>query len=507
MISDRLKKINKLPLFLYLLPLFFVLHGFTENYFLVPVPDSILLLLKYLFGALVLHVIFFFLFKRNNYRATFFSFVLLLVYFFFGAFHDTIKSLLPGSFFAKYSFVLPFIFLIISLAFIVVRRKKMFVKPTLYLNLLFIILISTEVFILSGKILKYDRQHQLKSINNEFTLCDTCNKPDIYLIVADEYAGEKTLHDLYNFDNTAFLNQLKERKFHVIKNSISNYNITPVSIASLLNINYPQYKGKELSDIAMSPIYNLIDTDVLVPFFRFHGYKFINNSVFTVNGQPPLATQSFTPVNTGIIESQTLINRLMRDLGYLLIKWRILKTNRKDDYTVLGNNNKILKNIKEQVIQKPKKPVFSYSHLTMPHFPYYYNRKGQPYPPSTLRLETEWMEGHLFEDHYLEYLLYTNGVLIDLLDFILKHSKKPPVIILISDHGFRHFTKKVHEEYDFYNLNATFLPDQYNPKFMDGMSNLSYMRNLLNLLFNQHLAEDKQTRYYIPIPIRRNVEE
>jgi Sulfatase len=495
MFPDKFKKLIKLPLFLYLLPIFFVLHGFTESYFLIPVSDSVLLLAKYLFAALVLHFIFFFLFRKKNYRASLFLFVLQVIYFFFGAFHDTLKLLLPGTFFSKYIFVLPFIFLTAIISIIVIRRKEIFTRLTIYLNSLFLILIFIEIFILSGKISVYDKQHQLKSINGEFTLCDTCNKPDIYLIVADEYAGEKTLRDLYNFDNTAFLNQLKERKFQVIKNSISNYNITPISIASLLNINYTRYEGKDLSDISMRPIYNLIDTNILVPFFRFQGYEFINNSIFTVYGLPPLATQPFTPVNTRIIESQTLINRLMRDLGYHLIEWNVLKRSKGDDYTVMHNNTEITKNIKEQVLYKTKKPRFSYSHLTMPHFPYYYNSHGQLYPASAVVEGTQWRE-----KQYLEYLQYTNKVLIDLLDFILQHSRKPPVIILISDHGFRHYSKKVHEEYDFYNLNATFLPDQYVHKFPENMSNISYLRDLLNLLFNQHLTINKQNKYFIPLP-------
>src|SRR4026207_2010773 len=115
MFFDRIKKINRLPLFLYLLPLFFVLHGFTESFYLVPVTDSFLLLLKYLTAALVFNIAFFFLF-RNNYRASFFLFVLLFIYFFFGAIHDQIRNVLPGTFFSKYSFILSFIFLVAIVA-------------------------------------------------------------------------------------------------------------------------------------------------------------------------------------------------------------------------------------------------------------------------------------------------------------------------------------------------------------------------------------------------------
>jgi len=382
-----------------------------------------------------------------------------------------------------------------------IRKRRRFARAATYLNVLLLILIAIDFFILSGKILTYNKQHQLRSINKEFSICDSCDKPDVYLIVADEYAGEKTLHDLYNFDNTSFLNQLRDRKFQVINNSISNYNITPISIASLLNINYPEFKGKDLSEISMRPIYNLIDTNILVPFFKFHGYDFINNSVFTVYGEPPFATQSFTPVNTRIIESQTFINRIARDLRYHLIEYGIFKPSQ-EKRTVLNNNNKIIKNLKEQVVRQHKKPRFIYSHLTMPHSPYYFMSNGQPYPERDIKEGGEWLDGH-----YLEYLQYSNKVLIDLVDFMLQHSQKSPVIILISDHGFRHYSKKVDESYDFYNLNATFLPNRYIPNFREGMSNVSYMRSLLNLLFNQHLEINRQDRYFIPVPIYHNNKE
>src|SRR5437867_12223269 len=138
MLPDRIKQIIRSPFFLYLLPLFFVLHGFTESYYLIPVPDSFLLLLKYLFATLVLNLIFFFIYM-NNYRAVFFTFVLVAVYFFFGSFHDSLKTLLPGTFIVKYSFLLPSIFLIIVLTFFLIRRKKVFIKLTTFLNMLFLL--------------------------------------------------------------------------------------------------------------------------------------------------------------------------------------------------------------------------------------------------------------------------------------------------------------------------------------------------------------------------------
>lgn len=494
---NKLTRISQRPFFLYLLPVSFVLHGFTESYFLVPIAGSFFLIVKYFAYTLALNIVLFFVFKKDNVRASFVLFVVLLIYFFFGAFHDVLKSIAPGSFVSKYSFILPTVFLSTAVAVMLIRRIARFTKATVYLNVLFLIFIAIDVFSLGQKASAYDRRQQLKLLNKEFTLCDSCYKPDIYLIVADEYAGQKTLADLYDFDNSQFLNQLHQRKFVVIKNSTSNYNITPISIASLLNLDYVKYTGRKLSEISMRSIYNLIDTNMLVPFLRCQGYEFINNSIFTVNGQSPLAQQSFTPVSTGIIESQTLFYRLARDLGYHLINWHILKSVQANDYAIRANNNKVIENIKKQVLQRNSEPRISYSHLTMPHFPYYFDSKGKPYPQSTL-VDGNGNEWH--EDRYLEYLKYANDILLRLIDFILQNSQKPPVIILISDHGWRRFSKNVHREYDFYNLIATFLPPQYSAQFGENMTNASYIRSLLNALFQQHLSTDKQARFYIRLP-------
>lgn len=495
MLPQWMGQLGQRPFFLYLLPVFFVLHGFTESYYLVPVVDSSLLLFKYLVLTLVLNAIFFFVFRKNICRSSLFVFILLTIYFFFGAFHDMLKNIWPASFLIKYTFLLPFILSIVVVTYILLSKAINFARTFAYLNILFVVLIIFDLATLVRKVVAYDRNRQLTSIYPEFTLCDTCARPDVYLIVADEYAGEKTLNDLYHFDNSAFLEQLSKRKFFVIKNSVSNYNATAVSIASLLNLDYIPYEKKNLSDISMRPVYNLIDTNILVPFFQFMGYEFVNNSVFTVSGQPPVATQSFTPVKARIIASQTLTSRVLKDLGFYLINWGILKGEDDDDYAVLRNNEKIIKNIKQRMLAAKKRPTFSYSHLTMPHSPYYYDRNGKPYAQSDVSngKKNEWRE-----DHYLEYLQYTNGVLLDLIDFILKHAKRPPVIILISDHGFRHQSKAPREQYDFYNLNATFLPKGYSAAFYDNMSNLAYMRSLLNVLFNQHLNTNKPEKFYVP---------
>lgn len=495
MFQEKLNKISRYPFFLYLLPFFFVFHGFTENFFLIPVIPSLLLLAKYCCITFVLHGVFFLIF-RSNHKASLFSFILLCVFFFFGIFHDLLKEIVPGSFLTAYSFVVPFLLLLVLIAFLIIRKKTTAYKLAIYLNTVFIFFIIIDFFSLLQKTSNYDRQRQIKSISREFIACDACNKPDIHLIIADEYAGEKTLKDIYNSDNSLFYENLKKRKFQVVKNSFSNYNLTPLSIASILNLDYPELKSDDLSHIPMLPVYNLIDTNILVPFFIFHGYEFVNNSIFQVSGQPQLTIQPFTPVSTRLIESQTMINRLMKDLGYLLIKWGVSKKAHGDNaYTTMNNNNKVIANLKKQVVVNSSKPRFTYSHLMMPHFPYYFDSLGKATPLSQI---VDDKANYWQVDKYLSYLKYTNVVLLNLVDHILQHSVKPPVIILLSDHGFRLFSEKVDNKYHFYNLNATYLPSQYTINFPDSISNISYMRSLVNLLFRQHFGTNKQEKFFIP---------
>ncbi len=57
--------LSAVPLFLYLLPVFFVVHGFYEGYHLIVIKDGILVLAKYLLIAVLLHGLFLLYFKNS----------------------------------------------------------------------------------------------------------------------------------------------------------------------------------------------------------------------------------------------------------------------------------------------------------------------------------------------------------------------------------------------------------------------------------------------------------
>src|SRR6187402_1371753 len=82
------------PIFLLLLPLFFVFHGYVEYYHNIGLGTCVLLTVIYSAAALVLFLLFRRLF-RDSVRAALLSASILSFYFFFGALHDFLKEHTP----------------------------------------------------------------------------------------------------------------------------------------------------------------------------------------------------------------------------------------------------------------------------------------------------------------------------------------------------------------------------------------------------------------------------
>lgn len=479
------------PVFLYLLPVFFVLHGFTENYNFIPVKASLLLVGIYLCAAFLLSLISWLLF-RNFIKASIIAFLLLGFQFFFGSVHDTIKNIFPGSFVAKYSFVLPAAGLLLIIAVIIVKKRKTKLQRfTYYLNTLMLVLILIDVGMLVTKIARPAKL--MTELPAGFVACDTCSKPDIYFIVADEYAGNRELKDQFSFDNIAFINELASRNFHTIPESHSNYNYTPFSVGSILNMDYIDLAGKVRTTPNLTYSYEVIRDNKLLQFLQFHRYKFYNHSIFDFEGEPASTGEGFLPSKTKLITSQTFLNRFDRDIRFNLVtRWRLKKNLTILTYAYKKNNAKIYDMTWKLAEQPTTEPRFVYTHLEMPHYPYYYDKDGKELPFEKL-LE----ENQVNKADYIGYLQYANKKLLTLVDHILKKSSRPPIIILMGDHGFRHFTEPVANEYYFLNLATVHLPSRNYAAFKDSLSGVNMFRALLNTQFSQRLPFLKDSTSYL----------
>jgi hypothetical protein len=468
------------PIFFVLLPVFFVLHGFSENLFLINFKDMLLLMLFYIAVEACLFFIFVRIYK-NSYKSALAVFLTFGIYFFFGAFHDLIKSLL-NNFLSSYTFLLILLTLLYLFCLIYLKHRGFIERLAVYLNFLFLLLIFTDIGIIIFKVNNYD--------NIEFSISktSTINKPNIYLIVVDEYAGQDQLKSTFNYENHLFLNGLSALNFSVINNSRSNYNATPFSIASLMSMSFHNELSNFIyTDENLKYCYTKISRSNVVSGLKSVGYQFFNYSIFDIEGEKSVISKTFLKSGTQLITSQTLWNRVKRDLYENFVfrymrKTSLYKKLIMQDYY---SNELLYDRTTAQAIKLSGIPKFVYTHLLMPHFPYYFNSDGKL--NSIEKLGPENLNNKTL---YLGYLQYANNKILDLLNKLISGDKNA-IILLLSDHGYRYANDG---NMIYSNLLAIYDKQHYIRDIESLHSNVNVFRLLFNSLFktNLKLLPDKK---------------
>ena len=491
--------LRQIPYFVILLPVFFVFHGFKENFGFISGIDAAEL--AFVYCAFTICVFFFSLvFFRNYRKAALMTAAWVGLYLFFGAIFDFLKEYSPVRLLWRYSF-LAFLFgsLLIYLFYHLWKTKSKLFRVTLFLNLLFIVYILIDVVHVAWlSVYPYQNKLAIYSFAKDkgMVIPDTCTKPDIYFLVFDEYSSSKSLKERYDFDNDID-SFLRLNDFSVQANSFSNYNYTPFSIASILNMQYlnwvDQEKGVNRNDfLHCNPA---IRENEVMKFLGTNGYEIVNLSFFDVAGHPSRIKQSFVPVKTKMIAEGTLVPRLYRDFQWAFYRYQFL-ANLLDEEMIwkqIGTNELFLTEVVQQSELKPAKPRIIYAHIFLPHPPIFYDEHGK-------KIEHLMLMSDVYNEPpiaYLNYVRYTNIRMKELINTIKKNTNSSAAIVLLSDHGFRSNTTHPHPEWHFQNLNAVFLPTKNYSGFYDSISNVNAFRVIFNNLFQQQLPMLKDSTVFL----------
>ena len=73
------------------------------------------------------------------------------------------------------------------------------------------------------------------------------DRPDVYYFLLDSYPRADFIRKWMDYDNTPFLDALKQRGFYVADCSLSNYSYTRLSLATSMNMNYIEELGVNTS--------------------------------------------------------------------------------------------------------------------------------------------------------------------------------------------------------------------------------------------------------------------
>ncbi len=270
--------------------------------------------------------------------------------------------------------------------------------------------------------------------------------PDIYFITLDGYQRADTLLESYGYDNSAFIEGLRERGFYIASSSRSNYLNTNYSLNTSLNLVYYH----EFPDpILLKSKYDL-QTNYVSDFLRRQGYEIVVFDSGSDDTNDQYADIFVTP-KSNQSDSERVINAyeqllLRTTAAALLFQGSSLDagpgeasdvfakavnrelTQRRELIThALGSLAEYGANGDEQLL---------FSHIFLPHFPFLYGPGGEELQYHQ-NLNLYWYE--VEPENYIEYynyqLDYLNQAVLDAVDEILAASGGPVVIVVQSDHG------------------------------------------------------------------------
>jgi hypothetical protein len=478
-------RLQTIPLFVPLIPFFFVLHGYRENLGYIHPGDAALLAGVYLIGSGITFALCYVLY-RNTEKAALATGFLLASYFFFGATQDFLKAHVHPL--SRYAVLVP-AFLIAATAWIIFLRRthRSFQQSLVYLNILLLIYLLVDTGAILIHSATHDR-HQIAASNTPITYTPYTGtaKPDIYFLLFDAYTSSKCLNEQYHYDNSDFDRYLTTKGFHIQRNSRSNYKYTILSMPSILNMGYLD----KLKDIKGGPVAeyyylsDLIKDNDLMSWLHSIGYDIVNCSIFDLRGHPSPITESVLPLQTRLITDQTFYSRFYRDVGWNFYQFTSNPLSEKAINLGLNNDNKLIGLVESASATPSTHPRFIYGHFNIPHPPYYFDKEGHRRKVAAPYRATD-------EDRvqdYLDYLNYTNKRAEELIDTIRKNTDGHAVIILMGDHGLRYHDDFGYNPLSFVeNQNAVYFPGKDYHLFYDSISGVNQFRVVLNSLFGQDI--------------------
>lgn len=317
-------------------------------------------------------------------------------------------------------------------------------------------------------------------------------RPDIYYLVFDGYASSRTLEELYHYDNSRFVDGLKNRGFFTATESVSNYSITFLSLASSLNMDYLNDLSEEVGvdSVSFHLPEEMIENNRVMRFLMSSGYEFMFlGSGYGVTDGNRFADWDvecgFANEFLGVFVQSTMLRAVEA-------RFNMIKSDE------LNRRLCVFETLSE--IAKIDGPKFIFAHILLPHPPYYFDANGDPV--SDLKLDnTDWMpiEG------YVDQLQFVNGKIDELVDTILTSSKAPPVIILQADHGpastfsgeddWNAPTQKMLQE-RMGIFNSLHLPDGGDQLLYDSITPVNIFRLVLSFYFGADLPLLQDQSYY-----------
>jgi hypothetical protein len=409
------------------------------------------------------------------------STILLILFFSYGHVYILLKGInTNGVYLFRHRTLIPIWFGLAILMIWWASRKSLNVTSVMHtLNVIGLFLLILPVFqILSFRLQSSTSQAEARKNTSALGLNVGNQPPDIYYIILDGYGRADVLKNEYGYDNSDFLNSLRDLGFYIADCSLSNYAQTQLSLSSALNFNYID----ALSDRFIAGSEDRTGLDTL-----------IHHSA----ARESLEKAGYTTVAfaTGFLATEWTDADYFLGPGYswgelnefesLLMETTLARLIQ--DGNRFGMQTSGSERFRERTLFTLEKldelsyisgPKFVFAHIIAPHPPYVFGPTGGPVEPAEVGT-TRTQQG---ASQYRDQAIYISSRMMEIVPAILANSTTPPIIVILGDHGP---TVASSPQSRMSNLMAYFLPDADTPVY----ATITPV-NTFRIIFNSYFGQD-----------------
>jgi hypothetical protein len=252
-------------------------------------------------------------------------------------------------------------------------------------------------------------------------------RPDIYVLIPDDYARADVLRRYFHYDNAGFAAELKRRGFTISDDVRSPYSDSESNIAAALNMGYLDGLGRILGKTSQDvrPLKTVMEDSRTSQIAKSVGYRYVHldsDEVTFAAGNPDISSVAVPDSYPSLWLRKSVLRELGGRFGF--------DDGAQDERFRRSYRSSFARLDSVTAQPGPKLVVF---HTLLPHDPYIFGARGQPVTfPST---SDEVIHSRLGMRYYLPQVEYVERLLLHMVDTIRRHSKDA-VIVIQADEGF-----------------------------------------------------------------------
>ncbi len=484
---------RSLPIHPFLLAAYPIIFLYAQNIDLTPLGEVVAPLIIALCTTLLLYLALYAV-VRNAAKAGLLVSACALLFFSYGHVVDGLQALgldMGDSIIQPSVFVLPIWGLLLAVAaFFIIRARGELRTPTSLLNAMAAVLLLLAV----GSIVSHEMGRRAPQEGTREGITESepgeaaaaGQLPDIYYIILDAYTSKEVLQEVWEYDNSAFVDYLTDKGFYVIPNAHSNYALTFLSLASSLNMEYLNHLSETLGPGESDPTIpnQMIQDSEVMRFLKAQGYKFVHfQTGWGPTAHNPNADRDIKCGNVNEFIEVLVRTTMLRPLADRFISY--------DRREVVLCTFETLAEVQHTV----EGPRFVFAHVLVPHPPFLFGPNGEAINTDPALRTKDWSK------YYLGQLEFVNMKVQELLERLLSEAETPPLIILQADHGSKliHMSGEpspmmLRERLGI--LNAYHLPDGGERFLYDAITPVNTFRVLLTAYFGASYEPLEDRSYF-----------